>query len=281
MDDSRSPSWAGAVQEGELAAITPLTTRHRITRPAVPLPAFSEEDRVLSGVLRCIREAAEAGRALLGELRLAERLGCSRQQVRRALAVLEQQGIVNRSQGAPTTVDPLALRLSARFDARVEYSEVLARMGYAASAEVMSSAVGEIDPKTATLLQLGAGTQCIRVRLRWFADHQPAMVGLYTLPLPAGHRGEFCPTDSVFDSARNIWGEDIAWEVVTAGVTVLGAREAHWIDLVEGGAAKHWEVVGVTLSGRRILHSAELHHPDLLTYSFVRTIRPPWSVAGN
>ncbi|WP_324651041.1 GntR family transcriptional regulator [Georgenia sp. H159] len=258
-----------------------LTASGRASRPVVPRPVITEDERVLSGALRCIREAAEAGRPLLGELPLAERLGCSRQQVRRALAVLEQQGIVRRSQGAPTTVDPLALRLSSRFDARVEYSEVLARMGYAASAEVMSSGVGELDAKMATLLEMSAGTRCIRVRLRWFADHQPAMVGLYTLPLPVGHRGDFSPTDSVFDSARDVWGEDIAWEVVTAGVSVLGPREAQWLDLTEGGAAKQWEVVGVTLSGRRILHSAELHHPDLLTYSFVRSIRPPWSVAGN
>lgn len=247
----------------------------------IPQVELTEDERILSGVLRCIRESAASGGPLPGELRLAERLECSRPQVRKALAVLEQQGIVHRSQGAPTTVDPLAVRLSARFDARVEYSGVLARMGYTPSAEVVSSTIEEIDRHTGALLTPDASSRCIRVRLRWFADDEPAMVGLYTIPLPHGHDGRFSPTDSVFDSTSRIWGEDIAWEVVTAGVNALDQQQAEWLGLDEGGVAKNWEVVGVTLSGQRILHSMEVHHPDLVTYSFVRTIRPPWSVAGH
>lgn len=252
-----------------------------VSHPVIPLPTLTERERVLSGVLRRIRESVESGKPLPGEIPLSDRLGCSRQEVRRALAVLEQQGIVRRSQGTKTTVDPLALRLSARFDARVEYSEVLARMGYTASAEVISSERQKIDNKTAALLTPEAGSECIRVRLRWFADDRPAMVGLYTLPLPPRYTGRFSPTESIFDSARDIWGEDIAWEIVTAGVSVLDVASADWLALAEGGVAKHWEVVGVTLTGRRILHSEETHHPDLLTYSFVRTIRPPWAVESH
>lgn len=249
-----------------------------VPRGPVLMTTLSEEERILSGVLRHVREAVTIHHAPLpGELKLAEALGCTRQQVRQALAQLERQGIVKRSQGAPTTVDPVALRLSARFDARVEYSEVLARMGYTASVEVLAAELIDMPPSIAPLLTPEAADTAIRIRLRWYADGQPAMVANYTLPQPVGDRKIITPTDSVFESARALWGEAVAWEIVTAGVSLLDAEYADLLSLPVGTVAKTWEVIGVTLSGRRIFHSLEYHHPDLVMYSFVRTIKAPWS----
>ena len=64
------------------------------------------------GVLAIARESAATGTALPGEHELARRLQANRPQVRRVLAGLEAPGIVRRHQGAATTVDPLALRMS-------------------------------------------------------------------------------------------------------------------------------------------------------------------------
>ncbi|MEX1078147.1 MAG: GntR family transcriptional regulator [Homoserinimonas sp.] len=244
----------------------------------VQMTTLSEEERILSGVLRHVREAATVSHAPLpGELKLAEWLDCTRQQVRQALAQLERQGIVKRSQGAPTIVDPVALRLSARFDARVEYSEVLARMGYTPSVEVLAAEIIDMPEEVAPLLTPDAAAQAIRIVLRWYADGKPAMVAEYTLPLPEGDRADITPTDSVFESARALWGEGVAWEIVTAGVSLLDENYAELLQLPQGSVAKTWEVIGVTLSGRRIFHSFEHHHPDLVMYTFVRTLRAPWS----
>lgn len=249
----------------------------------VLMSTLSEDERILSGVLRHVREAATVSHAPLpGELKLAEWLGCTRQQVRQALAQLERQGIVKRSQGAPTTVDPVALRLSARFEARVEYSEVLARMGYTASVEVLAAEIIDLPAELAPLLTEDAADQAIRIALRWYADGTPAMVAEYTLPHPEGDRADITPTDSIFESARTLWGEGVAWEIVTAGVGLLDEKYAELLRLPVGSAAKTWEVIGVTLSGRRIFHSLEHHHPDLVMYSFVRTLRAPWNrIPGN
>lgn len=250
-----------------------------INVPAGPvkMSILTEDERILSGVLRHVRESATVSHAALpGELKLAEWLGCTRQQVRQALAQLERQGIVKRSQGAPTTVDPVALRLSARFEARVEYSEVLARMGYTPSVEVLSAQVVPMPEEIAPLLTSDASDSAILIALRWYADGQPAMVAEYTLPLPEGDRPEITPTDSVFESAKALWGEGVAWEIVTAGVGLLDDHYGQLMHLQPGTVAKTWEVIGVTLSGRRIFHALEHHHPDLVMYTFVRGPKAAW-----
>ncbi len=248
-------------------------------RPRTPL---TDDERILNGVLRHVRESAATGENLPGEHKLAEALGCTRQQIRHALAELENQGVVSRRQGAATTVDPLALRLSARFDARVEYGDVLARMGYTPSVEVVSAAFEPLPADIAALLTSEVEPVAARIVLRWFADDQPAMVGTYTIPLPAGTERPFIdPTKPISDITRDLWSEAVAWEVVTAGVTALSPEEAALLDQPENGVAKMWQIVGVTLSGKRIYHAHEVHHRDLVTYSFVRTVKEPWRVPAR
>ncbi|MFC4224174.1 GntR family transcriptional regulator [Lysinibacter cavernae] len=240
---------------------------------------LSEEERVLSGVLRYVREAADADASLPGELKLSEWLDCTRLQVRVALGQLQREGIVKRRQGAPTTVDPIALKLSSRFEQRMEYGEILSRMGYTASLEILSTEIVDLPSDVEPLLSPLAQQKAIRIMLRWFADDRPAMVAEYILALPEGASldpHQITPTDSVFVSAHKLWGEAVAWEVVTAGVSTLDQSWAELLDLPVNSASKTWEVVGVTLSGERVFHSYEHHHPNLVMYSFVRTIRAPW-----
>ncbi|QAV71065.1 GntR family transcriptional regulator [Salinibacterium sp. UTAS2018] len=240
--------------------------------------SLTEDERILSGVLRHVREAARDSNFLLpGELKLAEWLNCSRPQVRVALAQLERQGIVIRSQGAATVVDPVALRLSARFEASVSYGEVLARMGYTPSVEILTAETIELPADLAPLLSPLSTTRAVKIVLRWYADDQAAMVAEYTIPLPAGEHDPINPTDPVYESAKNLWGEGIAWEIVTAGVALLDDNYADLLQLDKGTEAKMWETIGVTLSGERIFYALEHHHPTLVMYSFVRTMRAPWS----
>lgn len=244
--------------------------------------AITEEERVLSGVLRYVRESANNGTNLDGELKLADLLSCTRQQVRQALAQLERQGIVTRRQGAATTVDPVALQLSARFDALTEYGEVLALMGYSPSVEVLDAQLVPMPTKIAPLLVDDADDTVARIRLRWYADDDPIMYAEYTIALPAGTNDPHIDAGTtVFDIVREQWGEPVSWEIVTAGVDELTTKQAVPLHLEAGGISKMWQVVGVTSSGRRVYHSLQHHHPDRVLYSFVRTIREPWSVPAR
>lgn len=234
------------------------------------------EDAIRGGVLRFVREAAFAFQPLPGELELAKRLDCSRQQVRHALADLERQRVVIRRQGAATIVDPLALRMSVRLEDQLEHSELLARMGYRPDVEVIESSSIPAALGVSSLLTHEADPVAFRVVKRWLADGRPAMVAENTLTVPKGVTAALDPEMSIFTLAEQVWGESVVWEVATPGVVTLDERAAALMELPTGTAAFTLEIIGVTASGRRVFHAAETHNPEIVTYSFVRTVSAPW-----
>ncbi|CAN5336444.1 GntR family transcriptional regulator [soil metagenome] len=242
-----------------------------------PRRTTDEEDRIRNGVLRYVREAAENRRALPGEMDLCATLGCSRQQLRHSLSELERTGVLRRRQGAPTTVDPMALRMSVRLEEQFEHTELLERSGYSASVEVLSSAIEPVPVKIASLLESSPTATCLYSVKRWLADGMPAMVANDRLVLPAGHAD--IPQGSVYSAAAQLWGEPVIWEIATPGVTVLDERMAELLMLPVGSPVLVLEQIGVSASGRRLFHTTEYHRPGLINYSLVRTVRPPWSTS--
>lgn len=246
------------------------------TTDSNPVKGRSEDDVIRGGVLRFVREAALQYQPLPGELELAKRLDCSRQQVRHALSDLERQGVVIRRQGAATTVDPLALRMTVRLEDQLEHSELLERMGYRPEVEILDSAFAPMEVGVSTVLTPEADGTAFRVTKRWLADGDSAMVAENTLAFPAGTHPQLDAGHSIFALAEQVWGESIVWEVATPGVTILDERAAQLLQLPVGTAALTLEIIGVTASGRRVFHAAETHNPQIVTYSFVRTVSAPW-----
>jgi GntR family transcriptional regulator len=238
-----------------------------------------EDTRVRAGVLRYVREAVAGNHPLLGEIELSRQLSTSRQQVRHALSALERQGIVRRRQGASTIVDPIALRMSVRLEEQSEHEDLLSRLGYQPSVEVLESGLTPLPPDLAPLLTTDASDAAFRVVKRWSADDQPAMLAVNHVALPPGMVGDLNPADSVFAIAERAWGESIVWEVATPGVCLLSASEAGLLDLPIGAPTLTIEIIGTTVTGRRTFHAFEWHNPAVVTYAFVRTVRPPWSTA--
>jgi GntR family transcriptional regulator len=235
----------------------------------------TEDQRVLAAVLREVRAAVAAGTTLAGAVELAERAGCSRKQVRDVLASLEQQGIVRRRQGAATEVDPIALRMSVRFEDQLEHEVLLRQHGYEAGVEVIDIHEIPLAPDIAALLMAQPGGRAARVVKRWRADGAVAMVAFGTVALPP--EGALLDElgDSIYSATAAVWGEAVAWEVATPSAEVLSDADAALFERPPGTPILTLDVVGIGLSGRRHFHARELHDPAAVTYSMMRTIRPP------
>lgn len=240
----------------------------------LPFSAPAADDIQLR-LLRLARESAEHRLPLPGELELIRRLGCTRQQLRNALAVLERLGIVRRRQGAVTTVDPIALRMSVRLEEQFEHTDLLNRLGYTAAVEALSSETIVIPGHIAALLELPEDTRIASMRKRWRADGRVAMVAHNSLPLPED--AEIDAAESVFDAIARLHGEAVVWEVTTPGIHVLDSELAEQFERDPGEPVMTFEFVGIGASGRRLLHSMEYHDASLVQYSVVRTARPPWA----
>ncbi len=243
----------------------------------LPLPrpqADTAHMRVQHELLRFVREAAHSSAPLPGELELTSRLGCTRQQLRNAMSDLEAQGIVRRRQGTVTTVDPIALRLSVRLEEQFEHAELLDRLGYRSEVETLSAHRGTLGADIGAVMELRPTMPAITVRKRWRADGAVAMIADDVVPLDT--EVEHDPSESIFSVAARVWGEPVIWEVSTPGVATLDADLATLFERPAGTPVLTFEIVGIGASGRRLMHSVEYHDPDIVSYSLVRTVRPPW-----
>jgi DNA-binding GntR family transcriptional regulator len=237
------------------------------------------DDRIRGALLRRARAAAAAeDRRLPGELDLAAELGCSRMQLRQALGDLERQQVLRRRQGAATVVDPVGLRLSVRLEEQFDYADLLSRLGYAVTTEILGyQRLAALSPRVAGLLDVPGPTPAVSVRRRWLADGVPAMVAQDILLLPPGT--DHGPGESLFDAAARVWGESVVWEITTPGAAAADGELAGLLALPEHSPLMVFETVGLGAGGRRIFYTLEHHKSDPVQYSVVRTVRPPWSAS--
>jgi GntR family transcriptional regulator len=247
--------------------------------PATTAPAArggtADEERIRSALLRRVRAATGQDRRLPGEFDLAAELGCSRVQVRQALADLDRSGLIRRRQGAATVVDPVGLRLNVRLEEQFDYADLLARLGYEVGVEILeSSRITALTSHVAGLLDVPARTPAVRVRRRWTADGAPAMVAEDILLLPPGE-GQVSE-EPLFRAAATLWGEPVVWEITTPSAAAADGALAALLGLPEQSPLMVFETVGMVAGGRRIFYALEHHKSDLVHYSVVRTVRPPW-----
>lgn len=110
-----------------------------------------------------------SGDRLPTEAILAERFSANRHTVRRALAVLAEEGVVGAEQGRGTFVRS-ARRLSYPIGKRTRFSEGLAGQASVTSAELLSSSIANSGMVAAAALGIKAGAKVVRMETLSFAD---------------------------------------------------------------------------------------------------------------
>lgn len=234
--------------------------------------AESEVETLTLGIMRVAWQTAKDGTSFPGEIELARQFDTSRAAVRRALAPLEKLGVLRRQQGVATQVDDLALRLSARLDQQLDHTVLLERLGYAAAVELLEFTEGAVpSPLESEKVDRG-----LRIRKRWRADGRVAMVGHGVLAVPRGVAIPRASDASVFELAATLWNEPVIWEIATPSAIILSDDDATVMELPAGSPVLTLEIIGVTGSGHRAFWALEHHDPDVVTFSAVRSLRPPW-----
>jgi GntR family phosphonate transport system transcriptional regulator len=113
-----------------------------------------------------------SGDRLPGEVELAQRFAANRHTVRRALAVLQAEGVVRAEQGRGTFVDA-ARRLHYRIGKRTRFSEGLAGQAKETHGTLLSSRLENASATIARELALRPGAKVVRLETLSFADGRP------------------------------------------------------------------------------------------------------------
>jgi GntR family phosphonate transport system transcriptional regulator len=110
-----------------------------------------------------------AGDRLPTEAMLAERFSANRHTVRRALAVLADEGVVSAEQGRGTFVRS-ARRLSYPIGKRTRFSEGLAGQASVISGQLLSSRIENASAAAASALAIRPGAKVVRMETLSLAD---------------------------------------------------------------------------------------------------------------
>lgn len=121
------------------------------------------------------------GDRLPGELVLAERFGAHRHTVRRALAVLAEEGVVRAEHGRGTFVADTR-RLSYPIGRRTRFTEGLAGQIGAGTRRLLTHKVERASARVAEGLALKPGTRVIRLETLSLADGRPVSRATGWLP---------------------------------------------------------------------------------------------------
>lgn len=164
----------------------------------------------------------ESGDKLDGELSLAERFGVNRHTVRRALAVLEEEGVLRAEHGRGTFVAE-ARRLSYPIGRRTRFSEGLAGQVRQRSAALLSSKIERATPRLAEALAIEPGTRLLRQETVSFADGRPLAraTGWFPEARFAGIDRAYVETGSITEALKRYGIDDYS-----RGTTRISARHA-------------------------------------------------------
>lgn len=127
-----------------------------------------------------IRTEAAAGRFTPGtrlppEMELATRFGVNRHTVRRAIAVLTNEGLLRADQGRGTFIAgrPLSYPISRQ----TRFSEILAGQGHAPGGRLTGTVIEPADAVLARKLELPEGTPLQRIETLRISDDMPVLAG--------------------------------------------------------------------------------------------------------
>ncbi|WP_380058282.1 GntR family transcriptional regulator [Falsihalocynthiibacter sp. SS001] len=226
-------------------------------------PRYQQLHRHISAAIASGTLAADE--RLPAEREIADIAGISRVTVRKAVAQLVADGLVEQRHGAGSFVRASAPKLKQSLSNLVSFTENMSARGVSSTSEVLSHGLFAPNPDEMIALGLSATDQVARVHRLRSAGDVPMALELSSLPqdiLPQPERVQV----SLYEILRRRNQAPVrAIQRVTA-VNVKG-RDAELLKLPEGTAVLRIERTGYLVSRRPIEFTSGLYRSDI--YDFI------------
>lgn len=223
---------------------------------------------------RHIAAAIQSGRLapddqLPPERELADMADISRVTVRKAVAQLVSDGLIEQRQGAGSFVRTAAPRLAQSLSSLVSFTENMQARGMTSTSEVLSAGLVTPNPDEMIALGLSAHDRVARINRLRNAGDTPMALEYSSLPRDILPRPDLVQT-SLYAVLRqtNCAPVRAVQRVMAANLT---SADASLLKLPEGTAVLRIERTGYLGSGRPIEFTSGLYRSDI--YDFVSELR--------
>lgn len=213
--------------------------------------------------------ALEADAQLPPERDLAEITDVSRVTVRKAVAQLVEEGLLEQRRGAGTFVRPPPAKLEHKLSALLSFTEYMRQRGMTSTSQILRRGLFAPVPDEQMALGLPGGAMVARVDRLRSADAVPMALEWSSLPqdiLPEPEKVE----TSLYDILRERGNVPVrAVQRITA--VNLSAGDAQLLHLPDGAAVLRIDRTAYLPSGRPIEFTRGLYRSDI--YDFVAELR--------
>jgi len=211
----------------------------------------------------------EAGGQLPPERDLAELADVSRVTVRKAVAQLVAEGLVDQRRGAGTFVRPQGPKLEQSLSSLTSFTDYMLARGKTSSSVVLARGLFAPAPEESMALGIPGNDRVARIERLRSADGVPMAIERSSLPVDILPDPGAVET-SLYSVLRTMGGAPTrAIQRITA--VNLAAREAEQLRLPVGAAVLRIDRTGYLPSGRPIEFTRGLYHSDI--YDFVAELR--------
>lgn len=154
------------------------------------LPLYKQLKSAIEAAIRS--NTVKAGAVLPGERVIAERLSLSRVTVRKALALLEEEGLLNRRHGFKTEVGS---RVEKSLSTLTSFSEDIRARGQTPGCIWLSKHISRASPTEMMALGIAGNANVVRMRRVRTADGVPIAVEMSAVPV------RFLPSPDMVDNS--------------------------------------------------------------------------------
>jgi len=222
-------------------------------------------DRIESGELR-------PGDRLPAERELSQMLEVKRMTRRRALQVLELQGLLMRRQGDGTYVT--APKIERQAGNLVPFTRGMQRRGYTPGAQVITFERRPAEPSVAKELQLPASTPVYTIRRLRLINQEPVMLERFTLPVrrvPGLERYDLA-SRSVYEVMETKYGISVTRARQSLEPVVAAEYEAELLQVNPGAPLMLEQRLSFDQDDQPIEYGNDLYRGD--RFRFVTEIAP-------
>lgn len=209
------------------------------------------------------------GTQLPPEREMADLADVSRVTVRKAVAHLVSDGLVQQRQGAGSFVQTPGPKLEQSLSSLTSFTEYMQRRGKSSTSEVLESGLFQPAPDETVALGMSAHERVARVRRLRSADGLAMALEQSSLPADILPNPGAVKT-SLYDVLRR--ADRVPSRAIQRIAAVnLGARDARLLNLAVGTAVLRIDRTGYLPSGRPIEFTRGLYRSDF--YDFVSELR--------
>lgn len=209
-----------------------------------------------------------AGAKLPSETALAQQFGVNRHTLRRAIALLQSEGILRSEQGRGIFVTQSKIRYP--IGDRVRYNAALQAQQRLARTEILQTLECSAEAEIARMLDLKIGQPIIQIERLGYADHSPISIStLYFPALEFPHLIEHLPHyQSISHLLREIYGRDHLRQLTRASARSVRSRDAKHLELPLNQPILWVESVNVDQYGRVIQYGITRFRGDQMELEF-------------